>query len=102
MQLVIFYYFLFLKGYNQNTITGDIDFSDNLIKLDLKDINNPNTTVGFLVSTFLSRKKNKSGPITILNCDNVLQNGNMTKKLCLQFAEQIDKELVTWIKVFFF
>lgn len=84
------------KGYCYNQ-DGDLDLNNKAIQGDLKNLSAPQTGLGYVVAALNNRYKSKSKPMTIMSCDNLPGNGHLTQKLVLQFAEQVDKNLATWI-----
>jgi mannitol 2-dehydrogenase len=86
------------KGYSQDQVTGDLNFEDAAIQHDLANIATPKTTIGFIVSALSVRKEAGSKSFTVMTCDNLQANGDMTKKLVLQFANKLNPELAQWIE----
>ena len=85
-------------GYNFNPATGEFDFDNHEIKEELAFPDAPKTVYGFLTNALKKRKKSGLPPFTILSCDNIQHNGNVTKKMLLAFAQKQDPELANWIK----
>lgn len=84
-------------GYNFNPQTGDFNFNNEDIQHDLSQPNNPHTVFGYLTAALKKRKLNAIPPFTILSCDNIPHNGEVTRKMVLAFAERQDVELAQWI-----
>ncbi|REC60048.1 mannitol dehydrogenase family protein [Chryseobacterium pennae] len=84
-------------GYNLDKETGEFILDNENIQHDLDNPASPSTVFGFIAEGLRQRKKQNGGPITILSCDNLLQNGNMAKKAFTSFIQAQDKELAEWI-----
>lgn len=84
------------KGYcyDQNK---NLDQDNELIKHDIKNLNTPKTALGYIVASLKNRKDNIQKPFTVMSCDNLPGNGDLTKKLVLQFATLINADLSKWI-----
>ena len=85
------------KGYCYDS-NKNLDENNDLIQHDLKNIHAPKTALGYIVAGLKERKDNIKKPFTVMSCDNLPENGNLTKKLVLQFATLIDINLKTWIE----
>jgi len=73
-------------------IAGDED-----IVHDLAYPEAPKTAFGYITQALRRRREAGSGPFTILSCDNLQHNGDVTKYVLLSFAERLDPELAEWI-----
>jgi len=82
------------------TIGGyDLDINHVDIQYDLKNSNKPKTIFGFLVHALDARRRANEKPFTIISCDNVQQNGEVTKKCILKFAKELNNpELIEYIQ----
>lgn len=85
------------KGYSQDVNTGDLDFNNANVQHDLANIGTPKTAIGYIVSALQQRRNAGIKSFTVLCCDNLQANGDMTSKLVLQFARKLDEELGNWI-----
>jgi D-arabinitol 4-dehydrogenase len=57
------------------------------------------TIYGALTAILRARKKRESGPVTLLNCDNLRHNGQRLRVALLQFIERVgDADLLAWVK----
>jgi len=84
-------------GYNFNPTTGEFNFDNPDIQHELRHPENPITVYGFLCAA-LKRRRNAALPaFTIMSCDNIEHNGDMTRKMLLTFAEAQDTDLAKWI-----
>lgn len=55
------------------------------------------TTPGKITAGLLARFAADAGPLTILPCDNLPDNGEVTRRIITDFAARIDALLVTWM-----
>jgi len=85
-------------GYNFNPTTGDFNFENPDIQHELAHPNEPKTIYGYLTAALRKRQANGLPPFTILSCDNIHHNGDVTRKMVLAFAKKQDAELADWIE----
>lgn len=84
------------KGYCLDPATGQL----NVVHPDIvHDIGHelPRSAIGFLVRGLQARRSADTGPLTIMSCDNIPDNGGLTRHAVLDFAKHIDSELAAWI-----
>ena len=75
------------KGYHLNT-SGTLDLEDPTISSDLAG--NPiQTLIGFIATSLATRMR----PITILSCDNLIENGGTLKRAVAAFAKAANLEI---------
>ena len=87
------------KGYSQNIATGDLDFENESVKADLADgLESPSTAVGLIVGGLEKRRKAGLPGLTVLCCDNLQANGDMTRRVVLQLAGAFSAETKDWIE----
>lgn len=86
------------KGYCHEPATGCLDRNNPDIIADINDLNLPQTAPGFLVAALLKRRRQQSGGMTILSCDNLTDNGKVTQSVILELASLIDPALCGWIE----
>ena len=85
-------------GYNINEATGEFNLNNPQIILDSKNPENPTTIFGYLTQALKLRKEQNAGAITILSCDNIEGNGEVTKKMLLSYITFAQPDLLDWIK----
>ena len=85
-------------GYFIDSRSGLLDIDHEEILRDIKHPKDPQTVFGAIVKALRIRKENSYGPITCLSCDNLIKNGEKLKQAILGIAQNIDKELSTWIE----
>ncbi|KAJ9483898.1 hypothetical protein VN97_g9497 [Penicillium thymicola] len=81
--------------YNENTHELISDHPD--IKADLKNVNAPSTTFGFLYAALAQRYQNKQDPFTVMSCDNMQKNGSITRNMLVSFARLHNPKIADWI-----
>lgn len=85
------------KGYHY-TPAGDLDVEHPQVRADLIDGATPRTALGNLFAAARMRMMNHGAPVTIMSCDNVPGNGDMVRRLLLQFAELREPRVAAWIR----
>lgn len=88
-------------GYIRNT-DGRLDTDRDVIIADLEVLRgDPRRSVSSLparlVAGLMARRDAGSGAITILSCDNLPENGPVTKAVVSDFAALVDDQLLRWI-----
>ncbi|MFK7992516.1 MAG: mannitol dehydrogenase family protein [Granulosicoccus sp.] len=84
------------KGYCHNPATGELDIEHADIQHDLFS-SMPISAPGFIVRALQQRHRSGLGPFTVLTCDNLPENGELTRRVVLQLAKMIDPVLHDWI-----
>jgi len=85
------------KGYCHDPATGEPNLGHADIAHDLAYPDDPVSAVGLIVLALSRRRMAGGGPLTILCCDNLPQNGRLVEKLVLAFARERDPALAAWI-----
>ena len=84
-------------GYSLDAVTGEFDASDPAVASDLRPGAVPHTVFG-LVTEALARRRARGIPaFTILSCDNIPANGDVSRRACTAFARLRDPGLADWI-----
>ncbi|WP_249139051.1 mannitol dehydrogenase family protein [Actibacterium sp. MT2.3-13A] len=86
------------KGYCHVPSTGRLQADHPDISHDLAHPQNPRTALGFLVGALERRRRAGQRPFTVLSCDNLPENGQVLRRLVLEFAAARDKALADWIE----
>tara|TARA_R110000868_G_scaffold15443_9_gene70428 strand:- start:9490 stop:10974 length:1485 start_codon:yes stop_codon:yes gene_type:complete len=86
-------------GYNFNEATGEFNLDNPQIIHDRDNPKAPKTIFGYLTQALKLRKEQNNGPVTILSCDNIEGNGDVTKKMLLSYVQFAEADLLPWIKV---
>ena len=91
------------KGYyfNENHV---LDRDHENIKYDLSHwrkgdgISVPKTIYGFLSTYFCQLEKKRMNPVTVLSCDNLIGNGNLCRRLCIEFLSLCEPLLIPYVE----
>lgn len=86
------------KGYCYLPSTASIDKNNPMIQHDLQNPNQPKTVPGVLVAALRMRKEKGLKPFTVMSCDNMPENGHVTRNVVLALAKEQDAELANWIE----
>ena len=85
------------KAYGIDRATGGIDVEHQAIAHDLAKPRNPVGVIGFIVESLRQRRSLGLPVYTVLCCDNLPENGKITRSGVLDFAMRLDKDLRDWI-----
>ena len=82
--------------------SGDLDLADGDVLADIDLLRNGQeraaiTVPGRLVDGLRARMLASAGPVAVVSCDNLPDNGRATRGAVLGIAEQVDGELADWI-----
>ncbi len=83
-------------GYNIDRATGDFMLCTPSIAADINNPENPQSVFGYVAKALRLRAKNGAGALTILSCDNLQGNGNITRNAFMTFFKAQDEELYKW------
>ena len=84
------------KGYCHNPATGRLDLNHPDIRADLAG-GAPKSAPGFIVRALERRRAAGRPPVTVLTCDNLPNNGRLTRGVILDLARAVDPALADWI-----
>ena len=90
------------KGYHFDSDTNldktnpDIDYD--IVHWTLFGNSKPKTAIGFICTYLKNIHVFNYQPITIMSCDNLCHNGDLLKKLCIQFLEIVDPLLIPFLQ----
>ncbi|MDQ4102971.1 MAG: mannitol dehydrogenase family protein [Actinomycetota bacterium] len=76
---------------------GEFDPSDPDVLADLVDPSSPSTVFGYLTEALDRRRRAELGGFTVLSCDNIVNNGAVTRTAVTSFARNRSHELASWI-----
>ncbi len=85
------------KGYCHNPATGELADSHPDIRHDLLNPTQPRTLAGFLVEALRRRRAAGRPPFTVLSCDNLPGNGEVTANILRAYAAMLEPDLDHWI-----
>lgn len=85
-------------GYNQSPKTGAYNLDEPDTKAEIAEPGKPRTAFGFIVEALRRRRDAGTAPFTVMSCDNLRGNGDVTRRSVLSHAQALDAELATWIE----
>src|SRR3977135_429405 len=85
------------KGYCLGA-DGNLDMAHGDIRRDLRSPHSPTSLIGYLVEALRRRRASGVGPLTIVSCDNLVDNGTRLGRAVQQLAEADDPSLARWIQ----
>lgn len=86
------------KGYCHDPASGQLDLQHPDIQHDLNHPTTPRSAPGFIVAALLQRHHAGLKGLSILSCDNLPANGQLTRQVVLGFAKQVNPKLAQWIE----
>lgn len=84
-------------GYFVNPATGQFDPAAPEIQSDVRDPSHPGTAFGAIVGALKLRRAARVKPFTVMSCDNLPGNGNVTRAAVVGLARLSDPDLADWI-----
>lgn len=84
-------------GYFIDPASGKFDEANPAIQADIKDPANPTTIFGAIVAGLRARRDAGEVPFTVMSCDNVPHNGDVTRAAVTGIAGWQDPDLARWI-----
>jgi mannitol 2-dehydrogenase len=85
-------------GYNINDATGEFDVANPDVIHDLEPGAVPRTTFGLITEALRRRRKQGLPPFTVMSCDNLQDNGQLTRRVFTAFARLRELELGDWVE----
>jgi fructuronate reductase/mannitol 2-dehydrogenase len=85
------------NGYGFDQAAGRLATDDADIARDLTHPRSPRTPIGYLAEGLRRRRAAGLAPFTVMSCDNVFSNGQVTRRAVVSFAEHLDPSLAAWI-----
>ena len=85
-------------GYNFNPSTGEFNFDHPDIQYELKHPDHPKTVYGYLTASLRKRREAALPAFTVMSCDNIQHNGDVTRNMLLTFARRQDAALADWME----
>ncbi|QYN47396.1 mannitol dehydrogenase family protein [Gilliamella sp. ESL0405] len=86
------------KGYCYLPTTASIDTHNELIKYDIANPTKPKTVPGVIVEALRLRQEKGLPAFTVMSCDNMPENGHVTRNVVLALAKMRDAKLAQWIE----
>jgi mannitol 2-dehydrogenase len=85
-------------GYNLNDITGEFDAQNPVVVHDLQPGAAPRTAFGLVTEALRLRRERGLAPFTVMSCDNLPGNGDLSRRVFGAFARLRDPELGDWVE----
>ena len=86
------------KGYCHTPATGTILLDHPLIAHDLAHPQQPKSAPGVIVEALARRKAAGLPAFSVMSCDNMPENGHVTRNVITAYAQEINPELAAWIE----
>lgn len=86
------------KGYCHSPATGKLMPDHPLIAADLQNPQQPKSAVGVIVEALARRKAAGLNAFSVMSCDNMPENGHVTRNVVCAYARAVDAELAAWIE----
>lgn len=84
-------------GYCMDDGTGEFNAALPHIQHDVENPRAPISVFGLLCAALAKRRGQGVPAFTVMSCDNLPHNGDVTRKATLAFANLVDSELANWI-----
>lgn len=84
-------------GYNVDPVTGAFDSSAPDVRADLQPGAVPGTVFGLVTEALARRRQRGVAAFTVLSCDNMQSNGQVSQHAFTSFARLRDPDLAEWI-----
>jgi mannitol 2-dehydrogenase len=84
-------------GYNIHDATGEFDPANPGVLADLQPGAVPRTTFGLITEALRRRRDRGIPPFTVMSCDNLQGNGELTRRVFTAFARLRDPKLGDWV-----
>ncbi|HSN35687.1 MAG TPA: mannitol dehydrogenase family protein, partial [Arthrobacter sp.] len=89
------------KGYRIDPRTGGLNTGDEQVRADLAG-EPPQTAIGQIARGLQARARADAGPLTVVSCDNLPGNGELTRRLVHAFAAALPaaeaEPLLSWLE----
>ncbi|MEW7314855.1 fructuronate reductase [Buttiauxella gaviniae] len=86
------------KGYCHTPATGTILLDHPLVAHDLANPQQPKSAPGVIVEALARRKAAGLPAFSVMSCDNMPENGHVTRNVITAYAQAINPELAAWIE----
>ena len=84
-------------GYNIDPTTGGFDAANPNVIEELTPGAPPTTMFAFVTAALRLRRDRGQTPFTVMSCDNIPGNGDLTRAMVMSFAQSADPDLAAWI-----
>jgi mannitol 2-dehydrogenase len=84
-------------GYYVDARTGGFDGGNEDIRRDIADPDNPQTVFGIIIAALERRRADGVTPFAVMSCDNLPENGHVTRQAILGLARELPGDIGDWI-----
>ena len=85
------------KGYCHHPASGELNLEHPGIGHDLAHPDTPQTLPGIILAAIRRRRDRGLAPFSVMSCDNMPENGRVTRRVIVELARQQSPELADWI-----
>lgn len=85
------------KGYCYEPSSGKLDLNHPAIVHDIANPESPSSLPGLILAGIVRRRERGLAPFSVMSCDNMPENGHVTRNVVTGLAEKLDSELANWI-----
>ncbi|GAA2016435.1 mannitol dehydrogenase family protein [Nakamurella flavida] len=86
-------------GYGIDAVTGAFSGRDDeRITADLADPTSHRSWLGLVVQGLRRRRDTEAGPVTLMSCDNMQDNGHVTRTVLTGFVDAVAPDLRDWVE----
>jgi len=85
-------------GYNISDVTGEFDATNPDVVHDIEPGAVPRTVFGLVVEALRRRRELGIAPFTVMSCDNLQGNGQLSRRVFSAFARLRELELGDWVE----
>ncbi|RLM03384.1 D-mannonate oxidoreductase [Gibbsiella quercinecans] len=86
------------KGYCYRPATGQLITDHPAIQHDIANPAQPQTAPGLILAALRKRRSRGLPAFTVMSCDNMPENGHVTRNVITQLAQHQDSELADWVR----
>jgi len=85
-------------GYCVDPDSGGLNLAEPTVRHDLEHPQMPRGVYGILATALSRRRSAGRPPFTVMSCDNLQGNGDLIRRLLMEFAGQCDEALAQWLE----
>ena len=86
------------KGYCHHPANGQLNLEHPVIQHDLANPDAPHSLPGVILAAVKRRRERGLPPFSVMSCDNMPENGHVTRNVVVQLAEKHDAALADYIR----
>ncbi len=85
-------------GYFVDARSGGFDRQNADIRRDIENPDDPQTVFGIIIAALARRRTAGTAPFTVMSCDNLPENGHVTRRTVLGLASEMAGDIAGWIE----